>query len=464
MKQEPQKYEEWLTTIANTRFVFNTMEELEEMLGNYAIHNNGIRRCFPTGQKLRAAYRDLKVEVELMTDGFFQLDQVMLRYQRAWQFYRDNLYRRTHPRQIALDLLAYCYPADGDESVGFRNESLYSQIDEQQIDVPFLILFLLRILPGYDSKGGDVTNFEGPYEQVMQLLDQFTSNRTLFSLLPAIAKARQEPKKTRLMLLYHLSDILDTFTAYTKQANLYETAVNLKTQRVPLEITGFWNECGGRLLNTQWWQIEAAIEEGTYFMTHWQKDAENRLTGIRYTLFIMEGADGGLIYYLLHPWAIQHRMQGLAYGDIDQAWYRTDRLSIAPDELPLQRVLPSHVWPNNIPLTRCTDEEVVAHYRQWMEQDSRIIRPYGHLEYEFHVGLYAITSTHLYIESETAGEYYKVPKSAYEGFERIQLQDTVGLMRMDGQVYLVFDEFLLYIPTDESHLRNYQIERVHHIC
>ena len=71
MKQEPQKYEEWLTTIANTRFVFNTMEELEEMLGNYAIHNNGIRRCFPTGQKLRAAYRDLKVEVELIPSLIF---------------------------------------------------------------------------------------------------------------------------------------------------------------------------------------------------------------------------------------------------------------------------------------------------------------------------------------------------------------------------------------------------------
>lgn len=463
MIHEPQKYEEWLTTIANTRFVFNTLDELEEMVGNHAIHSNGIRRCFPTLQKLRAAYRDLKVEVELMTDGFFQLDEVMLHYQRAWMFYRDKLYRRTNPRQIAMDLLIHGYAADGQEPAGMRNELLYSQIAEQQIHVPFLILFLLKILPGYDSKGGDVTDMYRSFEEVMQLLEQFTSNHTLFTLLPVITKARQESRKTRLMLLFHLSHILNTFTAYTTQTNLYDTAVNLKMQRVPLDIAGFWNECGGRLLNTQWWQIEAATEEGTYFMTHWRKDAGNRLTGIRYTLFVMEGADGGLVYYLLHPLSIAHRMQGLAYADRDHVWYRTDLLPVVPAEMPLQRVLPSQVWPNTISLSRCTDEEVIAQYRQWIGQECRIDKPYGHLEYEFHQCLFAITSTHLYIASETAGEYYKVPKSAHEGFERIQLHDTVGLMRMDGQVYLVFDEFLLYIPTDASHLQTYQIERVHHI-
>ncbi|MGM9760206.1 MAG: hypothetical protein ACI30I_08865 [Parabacteroides sp.] len=464
MIQEPQKYEEWLTTIANTRFIFNTLEELEEMLSNHAIHSNGIKRSFPTLQKLRSAYRDLKVEVELMTDGFFQLDQVMFHYQRAWIFYRDKLYRRKNPRQVALDLLIYCYPTAGQEPLCTRNTAIYEEIREQQIHVPFLILFLLKVLPGYDSKGGDVTNIDRQYEQVMQLLDQFTNKGKLFTWLPAIAKARQEPRKTRLMLLFHLSLILHAYTAYnTTQTNLYDIADNLKTQRVQLDIAGYWNECGGRLLNTQFWQIEAAAEEGTYFMTHWHKDAENRLTGVRYTLFIMEGTDGGLIYYLIHPLSIEHRMQGLAYSDIDHTWYRTDPLPADPVEMLLQRVLPSQEWPNSIPLSRCTDEAVVSQYRRWMEQECRIVKPYGHLEYEFHYSLYAITTTHLFIASETAGEYYKVPKSAYEGFECIQLDDAVGLMRMNGQVYLVFDEFLLYISTEESQLSNYQIERVHHI-
>ena len=42
--EEQNKYEEWLTTIANTRLLFNTVEEMENYLDNHSIHSNGIKR------------------------------------------------------------------------------------------------------------------------------------------------------------------------------------------------------------------------------------------------------------------------------------------------------------------------------------------------------------------------------------------------------------------------------------
>ena len=84
------KYEEWLTTIANTRLIYNTMDELETMMDNHSIHNNGMRRCFSSPQKLRAAFRDLKVEVGLMTDDTLHLDTLLKHYQRAWSFYQEH--------------------------------------------------------------------------------------------------------------------------------------------------------------------------------------------------------------------------------------------------------------------------------------------------------------------------------------------------------------------------------------
>ena len=53
MQKDSNKYEEWLVTIANARLIYNTMDELEEMLDNHSIHNNGIKRSFPTQQKKR---------------------------------------------------------------------------------------------------------------------------------------------------------------------------------------------------------------------------------------------------------------------------------------------------------------------------------------------------------------------------------------------------------------------------
>ena len=138
-------------------------------------------------------------------------------------------------------------------------------------------------------------------------------------------------------------------------------------------------------------------------------------------------------------------------------------LEDAPNELSLKRLMYSGVWPQEIELSRCTDEAVIKQYNKWLQHDCEIVKPYQHLEYVFTPNLYAITQTHLYIPSEIEGEFYKVPKSAHEGFERIQLTDGVGIMRMDGKTYLAFDEFVLYIDTSQEELAKYGIERVKEI-
>lgn len=460
MIQEPTKYEEWLTTIANTRLIYNTMDELEDMLDNNSIHNNGIKRCFTSQQKMRSAYRDLKVEVELMTDGIVNLDRVILHYQKAWNFFHDNLYRRTNPEQVAIELLSFCYPPFIREGIGAKRTTIYQQIIEQNINIPFLLLLLMKSIPGYDSKDGDANDMPSQFERIMSLLQNFTGNDSEFSVLPAITRAREEVNKSRLMLLFHVSQILDTYESYADSANIYDTANEVKASHVNLDIVGYWNECGGELLYTDFWQIEDALNYGTYFMTHWHKEADNHLTGIRYTLFISESSNGNLIYYILHPEAIKHRMKGLTYEDADQVWYKTDWMDDYPNELPLHRLMYSAVWQLDIHLTRCTDENVISQYEHWLNKGCEIVKPYQHLEYDFRPNLYAVTQNHLYISSENEGEFYKVPKEAHNGFERIQIGDNIGTMQMNGKTYLAFDELMLYIGTTKKDLQKYKIEKV----
>ena len=83
-------------------------------------------------------------------------------------------------------------------------------------------------------------------------------------------------------------------------------------------------------------------------------------------------------------------------------------------------------------------------------------------EYLFVPGLYAVTKDYLYVESENEGEYYKVPKSAHEGFDKIQMDDLVGCLQMNesGKVYIAFDKLLLYIEVTDENLEKYNIERV----
>lgn len=473
MTLQAKKYEEWLTTIANTRLMYNTIDELEDVLDYHSLSSNPIKRTFPTLQKLRSAFRDLKGEAELMTEGYISLDSVLEQYHRAWKFFRKNLYRRTNPQQIATELLTYCYspntqlpsPIGGSEKgLGTtRKARIYHQVVEENINVPFLVLMLMKAIPGYDSRDGDARQLPEVYDKVIDMLERFTCSGTMFLLLPTIVKARGEKHKTRLTLLSHVTKILDTYAAYSNPANLYDTAADLKQSRCNPDIVGFWNECEGQLLYTDFWQIEDALEYGSYFMTHWHKDADNCLVGIRYTLFIIEAADGGLIYYIIHPEAIKQRMKGKPYTEANHAWYHTEWLGEHPDQLPLQRAIHTDSWCPSINLTRCNDDNVTEQYTRWIDHECHIVKKFAELEYVFHPNIYAITQTHIYIPTAKEGEYYKIPKTASEGLDRIQLTDNVGTMQMNGKTYLAFDELLLYIGTSKKEMQQYGIECVSRI-
>ena len=102
-------YEEWLTAIAGTRLLFNTMAELEDWLDNHSLHNNGVKRSFKSVQRMRAAFRDLKEQVRLDTDEAEDLEMLLGEYQTAWRFYEEHLSRRANPEDIAFQLLQFCY-------------------------------------------------------------------------------------------------------------------------------------------------------------------------------------------------------------------------------------------------------------------------------------------------------------------------------------------------------------------
>ena len=201
-----------------------------------------------------------------MTDGSVHLDQMLLDYQRAWEFFRQNLYRRSNPEQIAIELLSYCYHPYNREGLGDKRQNIYAQVVDSGIDVPLLVLMLMKAMPGYDSKDGDVTEMPLQYERVMQLMERFVANSQMFNLMPVVTRARDEENKCRLMLYHHVSRILNTYESYTLPGALYDMANAIKDSKVHLDIEGFWNEYGGQLLYTDFWQIEDDdAASGTYF-------------------------------------------------------------------------------------------------------------------------------------------------------------------------------------------------------
>lgn len=459
MRKEEEKYEEWLTTLSNTRFIYNTMAELEEMLDIHSIHSNGIRRSLPSSAKQRAVFRDLKEQVRLMTDSCMELDVLLNEYSATWRFYREHLSRRKNPEKMVEEILSYAFPPHTREGIPAQRRAIYQAIEEQSINIPILILLLLKALPGYDSKEGDVTDMPIVYERVMKTIEQLTAGKTLFQRLPAIERAREEDYKNRIMLIHHLNNILNTYDLYAEENNLYDAADVVKERNVTLDIDGYWNSTNGELLNTDFWRVKATENYGTYFATHYKKNAENRLESARYTISLMEDVNGELLLYVIHPEAIAHFIKEGHYQESDHTWYRTMMPSEHPDHLELIRTIRSTIWPDAITLTRCEKEDILQTYEKWLN-DLTVISPYQHCEYNFSASIHAITMDHIYILNREGDNYYKVPRDAAEGLERIGLHDAVGILEMGGKEYLAFDELMLYLPITPKTLKKYGIEIV----
>lgn len=452
-------YSKWLTAIHNTRLVFNTTQELEKFLGEDSIHNNTILRIFPNQQRQRSAFRDLRVEVEEQTLGDVTLEKFLDEYQRTSDFYSKHLVRKDNQQDIAIALLRYTHHPYDSTGIKSRMLELFTQAFSSDINTDILALMLLDALPGFKSRKGDVMDIQADWTRVMNALQTIVADSPLFQELPCFTAARNEPNKTRMMLYYHTQLVLNTYDAYAKQEDYYDVSQNLQQNSKHLELEDFWNTTDGQLSGTEFWQLQAADSTSCYFATHWRKTADGRLLGNRYTIHLLEHPDGGITFYTLHPDAINRRVEGVAYEDSDHTWYHIDDIDTdTPSVLPLKRIIPSESWPSGYKLTRVTDESVIRQYEDWLDQCT-IVMEYP--TYEFSLSLYAVTQEALFIannfEGNTKYKYFRIPRTAFTGCERVQLCDKVGILTIQGRQYFAFDDFLLYIPVTEESIEEYGI-------
>ena len=454
-------YEEWLSAIANTRLLFNTMEELEEWLDNHSIHNNGVKRSFKSEQRMRAAFRDLKEQVRQETDEVIDLERLLDEYEEAWDFYTSFLARRTNPEVLALQLLQYRYAPTPPADINRRTADIFEQAKQHGISVHFLIAFMMKAIPGYVSRDGDATDMPQKYEAVMLLLEQFTSNTPAFVMLPALEQARLEENKTRLMLIYHMDMVLETYYDIMHPQELYELSNIRKQQMVSINLEGFWNECDGRNEHTHFWQFEETVNNTGFFMHHWEKCADGTMRHTRYSMLLCISDQGKRVAFMTHPLAIAHHLQGLPYTDKDHAYYfwKKNR-GHHPSKFSLVRHLSSNEWPASYNFTRVTDESLIAQYEYWQSHSKSVEEPYSAAEFFFLPNLYAVSQNHLYILSLEEDFLYRIPRNAREGFDKIKLSDNVGVLIMNDKAYLVFDELDFYIPITPESLEKYGITKV----
>lgn len=454
------KYQEWLRIIANTRLIFNKLEELEDYLDNHSIKANGVLRSYNTEQKARAAFADLCMYVDKMTNGSVNLEQTMEQYEEASKFYQENLVRRKNHEKVMTDILTYFSYNTDKTHISKTMLSVLKRMDAQNIDFSIVILLVMDAWRTYKSKEGDAEGFVERYNAVIKLLADFTTANKYFEQMPAVTGALYERQKTRIKLLWYINWIIAT---YNQLDDIYDFAEQGKKQQLYLDISGYWNECGGTAGRTDFWKIEETSDSGSYFVTKYNKKQEGIIEMIRYSMNILDEGNGRLRAYLIHPRAAKHFIEGIKYDDGDDCHYvmpmPNDFYNV--NELMMTRKFNNKKWCDKISLTRVTDKKLIKNYDNLLET-CNVVNKYLEFDYFFDSHrVYAITRKALYIADTDDEKYYKVPFSFHESLSKMNLDSRIGILTMNNVKYLAFDELMKYIPVKK--IKRYSIEVVERI-
>ena len=439
------KYQEWLRVIANTRLIFNKLEELEDYLDNHSIKANGVLRSYNTEQKARAAFADLSRYVDKMTNGEVNLEQTMEQYEETSKFYQENLVRRKNHEKVVTDILTYFSYNTEKPHISKTMLSVLKRMDAQNIDISIVILLVMDAWPTFKSKEGDADakGFVERYNAVINLLADFTNTNQYFEQIPAVTGALYERQKTRIKLLWYVNWIIAT---YNQLDDIYDVADLGNQKRVHLDIDGYWNECGGTGDRTDFWKIEETSVPGSYFVWKYNKKQDGTVDKVRYVMEIFDD-ERRLMTYFVHPKATRHLLDGIKYDAGDHCHY----IMPIPDdfynvnELMMTRKFNYKEWCEKISLTRVTDKKLIKNYDNLLKK-CPIVDKYSEYEYEFYASVYAITQEALYIKDLDTEKLYKVPFGFHDSLSKMGLDSKVGILTTHKAKYLAFDELMKYIP------------------
>ena len=458
---ERPKYLEWLNTIANARLIFNTLDELEDYLDNHNIRTNGVKRCYNTEQKARAAFADVCLyvgETAKMTSSGFCI--MMEYYKQTSEYYRTKLSRKKDQEEIIRTILRNYFLEPKSRNCTPSMQIILDELVDKDIDIPILVLLLSKGWSGYDSKDGDVPNFMQTYNQVIQILSEYAEECACIQPFPPVIAAKKEANKSRLTLAVHVRNIIEKIREFNSPDAIFQTVH--KEKNLDLNIEGYWNECGGKAERTDFWHIERTPNIGLYYAIRYDKKEGGKVERTRYSIDFAEDDYGNVTVLIVHPKAGRHYFEDYEYDESEHCYYKMampDNLSNV-DVLNMTEVLNFPSWPKKLNLTRITDKKLID-YCDGLLENCQIINKYKKWETEFVKCLYAITDKFLYIKSDIEGKFYKVPTDIMDSLNQVDMDSRIGLLKVGNIEFIALDDFNVYIPIKE--IKEFGIEVVERV-
>ena len=444
--KELEKIKGRLQIIERTRLICNTQKELGELVGYALTSGNGLARkggdslfmkdsifrelAYVTKEKM-----NLDIELEEVLDVYEEVDELMEKYGS-----------QIKGMEICKQLVKYFY-GEGDIVDDVSLHKFVEKVKKKHI--PVLILMQMEVLPRLKMKGGDVSSerISEYCKRVFAFLHDLEEDSVLFKRLPQLSQIEEWVKEQlsdmmcRLELISIMTLVLESYASVVSFSALNHTIRERSRNQFFPDIEGLWQEYD----STVFWQIQR-IQNAHRFIKY---ELKNQQLLYEYYDLTFYDIDGVMLVGVTHPTIIHLLLKGEPLCD---DYYTDDYYTYVECTLQKDRLLKNDSikffpymnggeWFTLRELHRPNSEYSIC-FENWLN-NYELKNRFVDYEYDFCLGLAAITERHLYIESSD-GRIYKVPKSLNEVLEDVRFGDAVGILTYEDSTYIAFDDKILY--------------------
>lgn len=475
-----------LNDLCLLRLFRNTKKEFGEYIEYNLTTNNSILKIKPF--TARCLYRELEKQISQDTYSELDINEILDIYKEASDLYIREIKKIHIDPETDIELLyAYLRYAciNNLDAPEYNDKKLKKLLDALNSHPPVrlapLLLLMLKILPIYTSKQGDVKDINTDFAKLYHFFKEFAQNEPTVLEMPVLEIMKHDfdrcEHKNRIMLIHMTCCAINSFCSMMNSADSYDliTHINNNTQLPDIEGT-YWYDTDHYNDTTTFWDFEQTAT-GDYFL--YQNKFKLDLQEIYRKRFEMTLFNqwNSLVLYAVESSYIPILLREKKQVQTDkQAWYKCEMDNCDfPLEIKLSELMTGKDILNIRSLTRLTDERMVEQINNWIEKFKTIdikenSTKMSEEDYEFRAVPFAITEKSIFVKLETEeyeekpDRYYCILKEINEGLRKITINDFVGILTTHKKRYVGFSPISLFLDvTDDEAIKKSQVELVDRI-
>lgn len=470
-----------LNDLCLLRLFRNTKKEFGEYIEYNLTTNNSILKIKPF--TARCLYRELEKQILEDTYNEMDINEILDTYKEASDLYIHEIKKihinpetdinllHAYLRYVCIDHLEA--PECDDKKL---NKLLDAVNNHPSVHLVPLLLIMLKVLPAYTSKQGDVKDIDADFIKLHHFFTEFAQKEPSVLEMPILEIMKHDftrhEQKNRIMLIYMAYCAINNFCGLMNATDTYDLAIHVNhNTQLPDIGEHYWYDTDYYNNTTTFWNFEQTATDN-YFLYQYKfkldlQEIHRKRFEItffnQWNTLVLFAAKSSYVHILLKE---KKQIQ-----TDKQAWYKCE---MDDKQSPLKINLCGLMAGRGIldfqSLTRLTDEKMTEQINNWKEKFNMIDTKddsQTEEDYEFRAVPFAITKECIFIKQETENNeempdrYYCIRKEINEGLNKITINDFVGILTTQEKIYIGFSPISLFLDvTNNEAIEESKVELV----